>query len=199
MNQIANYSQTDWTLFYKNNPSNKILCKSGTINSISQIISLESQQELDITKDKISLYCLVGSNSNIYIFDSNTDSKSIICPSGFSSTSAPYVLLNKIFTKVIASVNISEEIIYPYFYKGQIINVDTYDLSTHTFGENIDKINPIPDIVPDPEKKKELPAESISDKPKTWIFVLIFIIIISICIFLVVLVYRKEIKNKLHK
>ena len=190
MNQIANYSQTDWTLWFT--VGEEAICKSGTITSIKRPINSNNYRQINLQYSATTalLLATVTTEQNIYIFDAdkNIDTKGPIpstLPKDGSHDSGltPYVIMDGKFIQVTAKKNVSEAVFYPYKYAGTIDTSATYELTDHAFGDNIDKIK-IKAQAQDPTKK--------SKNYFIWIFAIIFTVFIILGI--LVFIFRKNIK-----
>ena len=182
MNQVANYSQTDWTLWYSGLPNNKVLCKSRTITPMQQVVDTNKYQQINLTDPvKGNIYTTVQIAQNIYIFDSDVDADNHgqimedFPPETTSYNSNPCVLMKGKYMKVVCGNNatIAEVVLHPFSYVGVVDPSETYDLKMHSFGDNLSNSN-------------------------LWVWVIVFIIIAAIlaAVGFIIFHYRLKIKEK---
>ena len=213
MNQIANYSQTDWTLWYSGLSDNRVLCKSGAITSMQRVTDTNNFQQINLQYNPTdSMRATVYIDQNIYIFDADKISTDVYAIPGSIPQDGvygvnkpiPYVIMDGKFIQVTAKKNMSEAIIYPYGYAGVIDTSATYELTDHAFGEGL-KGYIEPEKVADPVKSTDtksltgdpLTADPVKKTPVVlWIFLAIFILVILFGITAIIFVYRNDIKAK---
>ena len=144
MNQVANYSHTDITLWYVTDK--KVLCKAGKMTSIPQNTT-DAGKMIHTTHPKYGdLSVAVAFNQNIYVFDSDIDgdltsSKAIssnFAPDVTAYGMTPCIMSDGKFVKVSYSGSVpAEKILNWYGYKGTVDTTTTYDLSKHKFGDGL--------------------------------------------------------------